>query len=207
MSIIITGLKKRIDEKFTLKIDNLKFRKGQVYALIGENGSGKSTLLKLISGILKKDEGEITLEGIEQKDIAYLPQKPYIFDFSVSRNIVLGLKNKDEEKHSKLEEIANKLGLEQYINKNATKLSGGEAQRVALARCFIQDKKVYLLDEPMTSLDKDKKVIVENYIGDFAREKDAIVIFTTHEAVPLTSIEGSIIRLKDGCLEEEALNC
>jgi ABC-type sugar transport system ATPase subunit len=208
MIIEIKNLKKKVNNDFTLEVDSLKFEEGLVYSLTGPNGSGKSTLLKIISGVLKPDSGKIYIKDItpmEGSKISYLPQKPYIFNISVYNNIALGINensNSTEYNQNEIFSIAQKLGLENLLHKNSKKLSGSESQKVAIARTFIQKSKIYLLDEPFSFLDNDKKLIVENFIQDFAKKSKSTVIFTTHEFSTLDNIENHRIKIKSGALEK-----
>lgn len=160
----------------------------------GKSGSGKSTLLKILAGYLDNYRGSIKYNEKELRNLSastvqnllfYVDQTPYIFNASVRYNLTLGQKKSNEEiwhalDEAELLEVIKKLpqGLETELTEDGNILSGGQKQRLALARGLLHHKKIYLLDESTSSLDKESAVKVEKK---FLSRNDIAVIFVTHQ--------------------------
>lgn len=147
------------------------FKAGRKYAIIGKSGSGKSTLLKLISGQIKPQSGAILIDG--SKDIlcdpAMIHQNVYLFDDTLKNNITLGSSYSSEQigeviKKSGLSEVVAALpkGLDTPVEENGKRFSGGERQRIAIARALLYGKKLLLVDEATSALDTRMATEVEN---------------------------------------------
>jgi len=140
-------------------------RKGEVLALIGPNGSGKSTLLLVLACLLKAERGEIIFDerplsqwkALEyRRRISFVFQAPLLLDMTVADNVALGLKFRGLQKdkiRARVGHWLEQLGIESLAKRRAGELSGGEAQRVSLARAFVLDPELILLDEPFSALD------------------------------------------------------
>ena len=200
--IALTGVKKRYDARFVLDIPSLKIAKGERIALIGPNGSGKSTLIRLLAGTLQADEGTISLSEIERKDIAYLPQKPYAFDLSVEQNIRLaldGLPNQERLMRDALE----RTGMTHLRKARSNRLSGGEMQRLALARVIARPHRLLLLDEPTASADIQAVECMERLLMDYAAENSCTLLFSSHAPSQALRLSTRTIVLTDGCIVED----
>ena len=140
--VTLTGLKQVWRGRIVLDIPQLTLLPGCRYALLGANGSGKSTLMRLLAERLSADNGQI----------GYLPQKPYTFALSVSNNIRLGIPAglglPESQKQSLLQDQLESLHLAELSAARGSRLSGGEAQRMALARLLVIPRKILFLDEP-----------------------------------------------------------
>ena len=148
-----------------LEIPALKVRKSEVLALIGPNGSGKPTLLLVLASLLKPVSGEIVFDkrpllewkALEyRRRISFVFQAPLLLDLTVAENVALGLRFRglgNELVQSRVHHWLEQLGIESISNRRAVELSGGEAQRVSLARAFVLDPELILLDEPFSALD------------------------------------------------------
>ena len=148
-----------------LEVPALEVGRGEVLALIGPNGSGKSTLLLVLACLLKPVSGEILFDerplsqwkALEyRRRISFVFQAALLLDMTVAENVALGLKfrgiHKDEIR-VRVSHWLEQLGIESLANRRAGELSGGEAQRVSLARAFVLDPELILLDEPFSALD------------------------------------------------------
>lgn len=166
--------------------------KGKILALTGPSGSGKSTILRLIAGLEKPDSGEIIINGTDctklhpsKRGIGMVFQQTALFPhLNVLRNVVYGLENRSYSKNEKLrkaEKILCLLGLSGFENRNIQTLSGGESQRVSLARTLIMEPSVILFDEPFSSLDQSLKIQLRNEIKKLQRELNFTGIFVTHD--------------------------
>ncbi|WP_425449428.1 energy-coupling factor ABC transporter ATP-binding protein [Dethiothermospora halolimnae] len=184
MKISIKNLKKYYDERLILDIKNLNIEKGKITGIIGPNGSGKSTLLNIIGGLDYDYNGVITYDNKRldkeiYKNMTVVFQKPYLFRRTVYENISYPLKvrkfNK-KEINSKVLNILSKLNIEDLKNNKGNLLSGGEMQKVNLARALIFQPKVLLLDEPMASIDFKYINTMENIIKDYRNDNNTIII-------------------------------
>lgn len=156
------------------------FEPGSFTAIVGPNGAGKSTLLKGIMGNLAVDHGEIRIEGIDRRDIAYLPQQAEIdraFPMQVLDLVALGLWRRigafsraGEEDLARASEALSTVGLQGFESRMIGTLSGGQLQRALFARMLLQDAKVLLLDEPFTAIDArttaDLLELVQRWYGE-----------------------------------------
>jgi len=166
--IKLENVKKAYKDRVVLDVEYLHIPKGKIFGIIGGNGSGKSTLLKIISELEEKDEGVIHSE-VKLNELVYLFQKPHLFNTSVYNNIAYPLKFRKIQKsmiHKKVEEMLVLFGLEHLSQQNALKLSGGEAQKVNLARALVFGPKLILLDEPTANIDTKSTMQIEKILKD-----------------------------------------
>lgn len=206
MNIKINNLKKQYDDRLVLNIDNLNIRSGKITGLVGANGSGKTTFLKIIAGLDNEYDGEIEYnnnkinEGI-QKKLTLVFQKPYMLKTTVYENIKYPLKIRKlpkEEMNERVENILDKLKINNLKNKKATSLSGGEGQKVAMARALVFEPEMILLDEPTSNIDKESTELIEREIINYNKESDKTVIIITHDINQAKRICDDIIVLNDG---------
>jgi ABC-type Fe3+/spermidine/putrescine transport system ATPase subunit len=175
-----------------LKDFSLSVNDGEMVALLGPSGSGKSTLLKLITGIERPDAGDIQFDGVSilnippsKRGAVFMFQKSYLFPFlSVAENIGFGLKVQGVSKEIIQSEVARMLdliGLPGTERRKPAQLSGGEQQRVALARALVTKPKLLLLDEPLSSLDTEVRMNLQEAIRAIQRELGITTILVTHD--------------------------
>jgi len=195
----LNNISKTFETSKKLKvIKNLSynFKKGKIYSLMGPSGSGKSTLLNLISlidkpsnGLIKFNNHQINYDKKEQNDqlrakkigIVY-QQNNLLPDFTSLENIYLASLSINNNKNlaiSKAKQLLNKIGLSSRADHYPSQLSGGEAQRIAIARAIINDPEIILADEPTGSLDIKTAKIIFNLLKDQKRS-DRLIIFATH---------------------------
>ncbi len=192
--IEIRNLKKAYGDRVVLNIPYMKIEKGEKILLTGHNGSGKSTLLKILAGVITDYEGEITLGG----EVAYLPQQSVPFRGSLRKNIMYAMKGDKKEKKARCDELIDSLSLGALADKNATGLSGGECQRLCLARVMAVGGDVLLLDEPTSAADRESTALMEKMIVSYCEEKGCTLLMTTHSEGQPERIGGKIINLCDG---------
>lgn len=210
MKIVIEKLKKIYGEKVVLDIENLSLDSGKIYGVIGANGAGKSTLLKIISGLEKPTEGEVFIEGeslkkANMKDITYSNQKPYLYRTTVFNNISYPLKFRKMDKkiiNSLVDEIIQEFKIEDIRNNIAVNISGGEAQKVALARALAFNPRLILLDEPTANIDPDYVEYAEKVIKDRNRKNNSTTLIITHNLAQARRICDEIILLDKGKIVE-----
>lgn len=198
---------------FSLKDIDLEIARGAYYVLLGPSGSGKSLLLSTIAGIYLPDKGSISLKGRditllapEKRRIGYVFQKNYLFPhLSVKNNITYGLPyqgHKKKDKQKTLRELNDLLDLGRIIERSDTEaLSGGEAQKVALARALAIKPDLLLLDEPISSLDYDNRAGVIETLKRVNKELNMTTIHVTHDTSEANAVAQRIIRIKNGELE------
>ncbi len=180
-------------DNYALKKINLNIKSGEKIALVGKSGAGKTTLVNLIMKFIEPTDGEIFVNGIRYnsisreswlENIAFLSQNPYLFNSSIKENIKLGNSDATDSDIKAAAEFAGidrfieslPKGYETIISENATSLSGGEAQRIALARAILKDAPILILDEPTANLDPEVEEEIENRINEFAQNKTVIII-------------------------------
>jgi tungstate transport system ATP-binding protein len=185
---------------------------GKIIVLIGVNGAGKTTLLRIIAGLENPDKGNIfyngkSLTAKELRQIATLVfQRTAMFSRSVYDNLAYGLKirgKKDPEIKEKITQALSAVGLRNFEKRRAKKLSGGEQQRIALARAFLLEPTILLLDEPTANLDPNSATIMERAIM-VRRKKDNIIIMATHNLSQAKRLGDEIVHVYNGKIIERA---
>lgn len=194
----IESITKCYGEKTVLSVNRLSVEKGETLAVTGPNGSGKSTLLKILSGLIKADRGTADNFG----KILYMPQASYAFSMSVEKNILYAMSG--DNKTERAEKILKLLGLYELKKQNAKKLSGGETQRLALARLLVNECDTLVLDEPTGAVDIDGADCVWNAIEEYKKENGCTVIFSTHSPVEASKHADRIVLLHNGQVLEDA---
>jgi len=200
MRVLLDGVQKSYSERKVLDIKSLKLESGRIYAVLGPNGSGKTTMLRLISGIETPDCGKIYYNDearLPSNNISFLPQKPYMFDMPVLRNVTLGIGSQANGEKNALEAL-NHVGMLDFANARMVSLSGGESQRVAVARTLVLEKQLILLDEPASAADISSMRLIEAYIKMISRRDKSTVVLTTHNPSQAVRIADEIIILWDG---------
>lgn len=206
MKINIENLKKQYGDKVVLDIDYLEIESGKITGITGHNGSGKTTLMNIIGGIDLEYEGKITYDGKvlseEVRDnMTYVFQKPHLFRRKVNENIIYPLKIRKYDK-IKMKELLNKtimnLDIEDLMELKAHKLSGGETQKVALARALIFCPEILLLDEFTSNIDPEYIATMEREVIRFHEERRATILIVTHNIEQSIRLCHNIINLDRG---------
>ncbi len=199
--IELVNLQKRYGARIALHLPSLTVQDGDLLAIIGPNGSGKSTLLRLLSGVIEQDEGSIRMDAVRRGEIGYLPQQPYAFDLSVLRNVELALEG-EREKTKLAHEALERVGLSHLAKARANRLSGGETQRMALARVLARPRKLLLLDEPTASADIRAIDQIERTIRDYVEQTRCTLIFSTHMPSQAMRLSTRVLVLDGGSIGE-----
>lgn len=187
-------IKKKYGTRTVLDLDAMTLTHGRIYAVIGANGSGKSTLARILAGAEPSDDGCITLAGAS---VGYLPQKPYAFRMSVRRNLLLG--GRDEKR---MHALAEQLDITHLLSKAAQKLSGGETARMTLARLYMRDYDLLILDEPTAAIDRASTIKCEELIRREQRRTGNTVLLITHSLGEAKRVADEVLFLSDGkCVE------
>lgn len=202
------GLSKSYESRWVVRDVRIKVLASRCTVLVGKNGAGKTTLLKIISGLEKPDAGLIRIDGESYQwsrcknqllsNILYQHQQPYMFEGSVRRNLQFTQKvSKQSEKT--IDDAIAWANLENIIDQNAKNLSGGEQQRVSLARAYLRSPNVILFDEPTANLDHQSRLKTLELLGQFKQEGIAIII-ASHDPEMFKSIQDECLQLNDGKL-------
>jgi tungstate transport system ATP-binding protein len=210
----ISNLIKEYAGRKVLDIERLDLEEGRITGIIGPSGAGKSTLLYILNGLEKSTSGKIVFDGKELKsepDIAtrrhmsLVFQKPIVFNSSVYDNMAYSLKLRGlpkDEIRGKVIELASFIGLEDKLRQRAVTLSGGEAQRLSLARAIIHKPRVLLLDEPTANLDPANVAMIEKLILHAKIEYKTSIIIVTHNMFQAKRLSDNVIFLLGGSIVE-----
>ena len=203
----LRSVTKRYGSNVAVDIDLLAIDAGRLYTLTGANGAGKSTLLGILAFLMPPTTGEIFYAGERidwksdivrrrRRKVTLLHQSPYLFGGTVSRNVAYGLKARGITGDVALRAVDRALGtvgLEGFRDRDARELSGGEAQRVAMARALAMDPEVLLLDEPLANIDRETAGMLEAVIASLP-SRGTTVVMTTHDPdLPAGRNVGSIV--------------
>jgi ABC-type Fe3+/spermidine/putrescine transport system ATPase subunit len=207
MALEISGINKSFDGKRILAGVNLVVGDGEIVALTGASGSGKSTLLRIICGLESADEGGVMLAGenidgipCEKRNIGMIFQSPILYPhMNVARNLHLGISEKmsREGKDELVEQILNDVDLTGFQLRNVDELSGGEAQRVALARTLLTKPRALLMDEPFSALDTELRESLAEKTRKLLSQLDIPIIHVTHDVDEAQRIADRVVRLCD----------
>ena len=202
-----------LDNKEILKGLNLQVDKGEFIAITGASGAGKTSLLRIICGLESPKEGEILLDNMiifnkaisvptEKRNIGLVIQEKVLFPHLTARkNIEFGLsKNSSNESH--VDEILHHLNITKLANKFPHELSGGESQRVALARSIVMKPKLLLLDEPFTGLDTELKSNIYPEIQSILKNNMITSLMVTHDLNEVKALSDKCFNLDSGKLIE-----
>jgi len=177
----ISNIKKSF-EKFSLHIESLEIPAGKIYGIIGPNGCGKTTAMKIMAGVEKPDSGLIDYEGLTQRDITMVLRKPYLLHDTVVRNLIYPLKIRNIKPDAELiEHYLEITGLQNYRDEYALGLSGGEQQKLSLARALIFSPKMIFIDEAFSNMDIESVAFFESYILKMQKEKPITWVIISHQ--------------------------
>ncbi|MBD1997001.1 ABC transporter ATP-binding protein [Leptolyngbya sp. FACHB-541] len=191
----------------------LEVQAGEILALLGPSGCGKSTTLQMIAGVVQPDSGTITLDGQilnrvppERRDIALVLQRGLLFPhLTVGENVAFGLKMRgvgQAEREEKAIAMLRQVQLEGFAYRKPAELSGGQAQRVALARSLIIHPKLLLLDEPLSALDANLREEMQDLILRLQAQMGVTMLIVTHDQAEAVVMSRRIALMFDGCLRQ-----
>ncbi len=203
--------------KQVLKGISLNVRRGEKILIIGPPGSGKSTLLRLVARLYEPEKGRIFIDDVDirmissktlRKNIAYVPQEPFIFNRSIKENILLGKPDASLKeivkaaKTAKINDMVEKLetGYDTLIGERGITLSGGQRQRIALARALVRDPKIILLDDPVSNLDVETEKALVNDLEKILESRTALIV---SQRPSLARLADRIVVMVDGNIVEE----
>jgi ABC-type cobalamin/Fe3+-siderophores transport system ATPase subunit len=197
-----------INEKILVEDVTFEVRTSEVLAIVGPSGSGKSSLLRLLNRLDEPTSGTVYLEGTDYRQIAprelrrklgLVNQRPFLFPGTVEQNLQFGpLQRGESLSKDSVDELLGQVGLRGYSSRNVANLSGGEAQRVSVARTLANSPLVLLLDEPTSALDQTSKLEVESTIQTIVRDQGLTCILVTHDTAQAARLAGCAIVLEAG---------
>ena len=205
MKLEIKRLVRDYGTKRVLDLEEVTIEKGTRTAIIGPNGAGKSTLLNIVSRIDSASEGEVVYESEDPRLVTQVFQQPYMLRTSVERNIQypLRLRNWSEDRmKQRSDELMEELGLLDLRNQKAWRLSGGETQKVALARALSFQPSLLLLDEPTANIDPATTAEIEEMLLKINREEGTTILFVTHNLAQARRVCNRLLFLDKGKLVE-----
>lgn len=212
-SIEVKNISKIFDNKLVLKDLNFNVNDGELLSILGKSGCGKTTLLKILIGIEKPSSGSIlknnkniTKYDISKRGMGIVFQNYALFpNMTVLENVSYALKNKLKDKkkaYKQAMDVISMVNLEDHINKYPDELSGGQMQRVAIARTLALKPDVILFDEALSALDAENKIILRNKIRELNKKFNITMIFITHDQEEAFSISDRVMIMNDGCIEQ-----
>ena len=203
------------ESKFQMNIDIALTCNG-ISVIVGPSGSGKTTLLRSIAGLLKTDYGHVKFnEEVWQDNEFYVPAHQrsiaYVFQegsllphLTAQQNIEYALKrSKTNQNYTEVNDVIDLLGIRQQLSQFPSQMSGGERQRIAIASAIIRGAKILLMDEPLASLDKDRKDKLLSFFKMIRSEYNLPIVYVTHSIEEAQYLAGHIVVMRDGMVEKQ----
>lgn len=207
----VQALRVEVNGQVLLSVPSLEVTRGEVLTLIGPNGAGKSTLLQAVAGLRRPTTGMLSFDGqtVDLKNpplafrrrLAVVFQEPLLFDTTVEENVASGLKLRGVGKHIIRERVAlwlERLGIAHLARRQARTLSGGEAQRTSLARAFVLDPDLLLLDEPFSALDPQTRESLTEAFHALQRQTGVTTLFVTHDRLEALRLGDRVAVMRRG---------
>ena len=212
--LAVKNLRKTFDRDEVLKGVSFTVESGNFLSLLGPSGCGKSTILRIICGLETPDSGEVLVDGVdvtkvrpEKRNIGLVFQNYALFpSMNVAKNVGYGLKMQkvpEKEINERVQEALDLVKLPNYGSRRINQLSGGEQQRIALARALVTRPSILLLDEPLSALDRKVRAEMQYEIRNIQREIGTTTVFVTHDQEEALTMSDQIILMNKGCIEQE----
>jgi putative ABC transport system ATP-binding protein len=201
-------LSRVVKDKVLVEDATFEVRTGEVLAIVGPSGSGKSSLLRLLNRLDEPTSGTVYLDQTDYRQIAprdlrrklgMVNQRPYLFPGTVEQNLRFGpLQRGKSLSQDSIEQLLARVGLKGYASRNIANLSGGEAQRVSVARTLANSPLVLLLDEPTSALDETSKLEVESSIQKIVHDQGLTCVLVTHDTAQAARLAERALLLEAG---------
>ena len=211
--LAIENLTFTIDGERLIRGIDLAVATGETLTIIGPSGAGKSTFLRLLCRLNEPTEGSVYFDGADYRTIdptalrtriGLVPQSPALREGTVRENVTIAPRLRDESvEPGRVETLLSRVDLAGYADRPVADLSGGEAQRVAIARTLMIDPEVLLFDEPTASLDPDAQAEIEDLLTDLLTTSDRTVLLVTHDQGQVDRIADRVVRFVDGRIQAE----
>lgn len=209
MKVYIENIKKYYQDRLVIEVDKLELKSGKITGILGPNGSGKSTLMTIIAGLNIPDTGFIKYDNLSfehvSERVTYLSHNSYLFNDTVYNNISYPLKFRKYSKKditSTVENLINKFGIDYLSQKNALKLSGGERQKVCLARALSFNPELLLIDEPTSNIDPSFIKLIENTLSHENKTNKMTILLVTHNTRQAIRICDDAVFINNGQILE-----
>jgi putative ABC transport system ATP-binding protein len=206
------GLGYKNNGKAILKDINFDLRLGEHLAVVGSSGSGKSTLLRLLNRLLEPTQGKVVFNGQDyteipprelRRKIGLILQQPYLFPGTVADNLRFGPTQREETISDEvIAELLAKVDLEDFAERDVANLSGGEAQRVSIARTLANSPEILLMDEPTSALDEESRLQVEKLVCGIAQRQKLTFIIVTHDMPQAGRLAETALVLEGGSVQQ-----
>ncbi|WP_422485582.1 ABC transporter ATP-binding protein [Gudongella sp. DL1XJH-153] len=188
MNITVDSLTKKYNDKAVLDISEMEFQEGCLWGILGPNGSGKTTLVRIVAGLLVPCSGNVLYQGDKYNDsikkmMTLVFQRPYLIRSSVYENIAYPLRIRgisEQDISTRVNELIESFNIHSIRNQKAWTLSGGEAQKVALARALVFKPRILILDEPTSNIDPESIMLLEERILDYYKKEKPTILMVTH---------------------------
>lgn len=209
----VNNLSKKYAEKYAIKDISFEIEQGEFFTLIGPSGAGKTTLLRLIDLLEPPTSGQIEYNGWSlqtlpkkkmvhaRREMGFVFQNPVVFSTTVKANVAYGLnfrKLSTDEIEERVQSALDMVGLRGFEERKALTLSGGEIQRVALARTLATEPNLLLLDEATADLDPTNVALIEKVLKKFNKEKEVTIVMATHNFFQAKRLGDSVGFLMEG---------
>ena len=189
---------------------SLTVAEAEVLAIVGPSGAGKSSFLRLLNRLDEPTEGTVLIDGTDYRaipptelrcQVGFVPQEPALRDGTVAETVTIGPHLRDKPvSGDAVDQLLSRVDLEGYASRDVLTLSGGEAQRVAIARTIINDPDIVLLDEPTASLDATAEARVEEMLTDLITESDLTCVLVTHDRDQARRLADRAAVFEGGCV-------
>ena len=209
--VALQNVAKRFDEIEAIKDVSIDIADGEFLVILGPSGAGKTTLLRLVAGLERPDRGSVSIGGYDvtheppaARDVAFVFQQYSLYPhMSVYDNLAFPLRSParrtpEDEIAKRVTEVAEKLRISHKLDNRATRLSGGEMQRVAIGRALVREPQVYLMDEPLSSLDAKLRADLRVELKRIQMELGATVLYVTHDQIEAMTMATRIGVLNKG---------
>jgi putative ABC transport system ATP-binding protein len=209
-SVVIRAdhLGRTVDGKVLIQDVTFEVQRGETLGVVGPSGAGKSSLLRLLNRLDEPTSGTVYVEGVDYREIAarelrrkisMVMQRPYLFPGTVEANVRFGpLQRGVSISAGEIAKLLDRVGLSGYATRNVANLSGGEAQRVSLARTLANSPSVLLLDEPTSALDDSAKLDAESLIREIVQENRLTCIIVTHDTAQARRLAARALMVEGG---------
>jgi len=201
-------LTRLVDSRAIVNDISIEVQPAEVLAIVGPSGSGKTSFLRLLNRLDEPTSGTVFLNASDYRQISprelrrrigMVTQRPFLFPGSVADNLRFGPRQRGEMlADAILDNLLSRVGLSGYGSRDISNLSGGEAQRVSLARALANSPEVLLMDEPTSALDEDAKLGVESLIRDLIRDSQLTCVIVTHDTAQAARMAESALVLESG---------
>lgn len=209
--ISIAGVTKKFGDLTAVSNLTLDIADGEFVVLLGPTGAGKTTTLRLVAGLEKADQGKIQIGGLDMtgeppsaRDVTFVFQQYSLYPhMSVFDNMAFPLRSparklSSDEVEARVTEVARMLHIDHKLSNKATQLSGGEMQRVAIGRALVRRPAIYLMDEPLSSLDAKLRAELRLELKRIQRELGATILYVTHDQIEAMTMADRIGVIHDG---------